>query len=122
MIPASFEYFAPASIQEALALLSTYRDDVKILAGGQSLVPLMKLRLAKPKYVVDLSRIADLNYVRADGGSIFIGALATHSQLEHSQLLQRDCPLLSQTPCNSFWVPSTPANRYLTGSPTMFIS
>jgi carbon-monoxide dehydrogenase medium subunit len=96
MIPASFEYFSPASVGEAVKLLSAYRDDVKILAGGQSLVPLMKLRLAKPKYVVDLSRIADLNYVRADGGSIFIGALATHSQLEHSQVVQRDCPLLSQ--------------------------
>lgn len=96
MIPASFEYFSPASVGEALELLSAYRDDVKILAGGQSLVPLMKLRLAKPKYVVDLSRIADLNYVRSEGGSILIGTLATHSQIEHSQLVRRDCPLLSQ--------------------------
>jgi carbon-monoxide dehydrogenase medium subunit len=97
MIPASFEYFAPASLREALDLLSTYKDDVKILAGGQSLVPLMKLRLAKPGYVVDLSRIADLGYVRVEGDTIRIGALATHAQIEQSQLVQRDCPLLAQT-------------------------
>ncbi len=97
MIPASFEYFAPASLKEALDLLSAHKDDVKILAGGQSLVPLMKLRLAKPKYVVDLSAIADLNYVRAEAGSLRIGALATHAQIEESALIRRDCPLLSQT-------------------------
>ncbi len=97
MIPASFQYFAPASLREALDLLSTYKDDVKILAGGQSLVPLMKLRLAKPGYVVDLSRIADLGYVRVEGDTIRIGALATHAQIEQSQLVQRDCPLLAQT-------------------------
>jgi carbon-monoxide dehydrogenase medium subunit len=97
MIPAQFEYFAPASLQEAVELLSKYKDDVKILAGGQSLVPLMKLRLAKPKYVIDLNRIGDLTYIRAAGGTIHIGALATHTQIERSELVVRDCPLLSQT-------------------------
>ena len=97
MIPAGFEYFAPSSVKEAVALLSNYKDDVKVLAGGQSLVPLMKLRLAKPRYVVDLSRIGDLNYIRSAGGAIHIGALATHSEIERSEVILRDCPLLAQT-------------------------
>jgi aerobic carbon-monoxide dehydrogenase medium subunit len=97
MIPAGFEYFAPSSLKEAVELLSNYKDDVKILAGGQSLVPLMKLRLAKPRYVVDLSRIGDLNYIRGAGGALHIGALATHSEIENSEAIRRDCPLLAQT-------------------------
>jgi carbon-monoxide dehydrogenase medium subunit len=97
MIPAGFEYFAPFSVKEAIELLSNYRDDVKILAGGQSLVPLMKLRLAKPKYVIDLNRIGDLSYIREAGGVIHIGALATHSEIERSEVVQRDCRLLAQT-------------------------
>jgi len=96
MIPSAFEYFAPASLKEALDLLIVYREDAKILAGGQSLVPLMKLRLARPRYVIDLNRIADLSYIRAEGNDLRIGALATHSQLEQSELIKRDCPLLSQ--------------------------
>jgi carbon-monoxide dehydrogenase medium subunit len=97
MIPSAFEYFAPASLKEALELISTYKEDVKILAGGQSLVPLMKLRLAKPGYVVDLSRIPDLRFIRADGDSVRIGALATHSQIEQSDVIKKDSRLLSQT-------------------------
>jgi carbon-monoxide dehydrogenase medium subunit len=96
MIPASFEYFAPASLKEALDLLSTYKDDAKILAGGQSLVPLMKLRLAKPTHVIDLNRIPDLNYVRADGDSIRIGALTTHTEIENSGIIKRDSSLLAE--------------------------
>jgi carbon-monoxide dehydrogenase medium subunit len=96
MIPTEFEYFAPASLKEALSLLSTYKDDAKILAGGQSLVPLMKLRLARPRYLIDLSGIADLSYIRAEGNDLRIGALVTHSQIEQSKLIKRDCPLLSQ--------------------------
>ncbi len=96
MIPSSFEYFAPTSLNEALKLLSTYKDDAKILAGGQSLVPLMKLRLAKPTHVIDLNRIPDLNYVRADGDRIRIGALTTHAEIENSDIVRRDCPLLTQ--------------------------
>jgi carbon-monoxide dehydrogenase medium subunit len=97
MVPASFEYFAPGSLKEAIELLSNYRDDVKLLAGGQSLVPLMKLRLTKPRCVVDLNRIADLNYIRPEGEAILIGALTTHAQLEESKLLKDLCPLLPQT-------------------------
>jgi carbon-monoxide dehydrogenase medium subunit len=96
MIPASFEYFAPASLKEALNLLSTYKDDAKILAGGQSLVPLMKLRLAKPTHVIDLNRIPDLNYIRADGGSIRIGTLTTHTEIQNSEIIKRDSSLLAQ--------------------------
>jgi carbon-monoxide dehydrogenase medium subunit len=97
MIPAGFEYFAPSSLKEAVELLSNYKDDVKILAGGQSLVPLMKLRLAKPKYVIDLNRIGDLNFIREAGGAVHIGALATHSEIERSEVVRRDCRLLAQT-------------------------
>ena len=97
MIPSSFEYFAPTSLKQALELLSTYKEDVKLIAGGQSLVPLMKLRLAKPKYLIDLTRISDLNTIRREGETILIGALATHTQLERSELLRTDCPILPQT-------------------------
>jgi carbon-monoxide dehydrogenase medium subunit len=96
MIPSAFEYFAPASLKEALDLLSSHRDDAKLLAGGQSLVPLMKLRLAKPTHVIDLNGIPDLNYIRADADGVRLGALATHRQIEQSKLITRDCPLLAQ--------------------------
>jgi carbon-monoxide dehydrogenase medium subunit len=96
MIPASFEYFSPASLQEAIDLLSS-REDVKILAGGQSLVPLMKLRLSKPSCIVDLCRIPDLSHIREEKNHIVIGAMTTYSQIEESQLLRSRCPLLPQT-------------------------
>jgi carbon-monoxide dehydrogenase medium subunit len=96
MIPSSFEYFAPASLNEALTLLSAYKDDAKILAGGQSLVPLMKLRLAKPRYLIDLNRIADLSFIRGDGDGIRIGALTTHTEIENSEIIKRGCSLLAQ--------------------------
>lgn len=97
MIPAPFEYFAPKRLEEAIDLLSSYAEDVKLLAGGQSLVPLMKLRLAKPRYIIDLSRIPELNYIRDDGDKIIIGAVTTHAQVEHSELIKNRCPLLLQT-------------------------
>ncbi len=96
MIPASFEYYSPTTLKEALELLSS-REDSKILAGGQSLVPLMKLRLAKPRYIVDLSRIPNLSYIREQGNSIVLGSMTTHAQIEESQLLKKSCPLLPQT-------------------------
>lgn len=96
MIPASFEYFSPASLQEAIDLLSS-REDVKILAGGQSLVPLMKLRLSKPSCIVDLCRIPDLSHIREEKNHIVIGAMTTYSQIEESQSLRSRCPLLPQT-------------------------
>jgi carbon-monoxide dehydrogenase medium subunit len=92
-----FEYFSPQSLEEALALLSTYGGEAKLLAGGQSLLSLMKLRLANPKYLIDVGRIADLNYIRADGDKLGIGALATYAQIKDSTLLRNKCPLLPKT-------------------------
>ena len=97
MIPSSFEYFAPKSVPEALSLLAKYQEDVKVLAGGHSLLPQMKLRLATPKYVVDIGRIPGLAYIKEANGKISIGALTTHYALESSALLKQKCPLLSET-------------------------
>ena len=95
MIPANFDYVRPASLDEALAALAQ-NEDAKILAGGHSLIPAMKLRLAQPRTVIDVSRLADLNYIREKGGRIAIGATATHHDIEVSGLLQAKCPLLPE--------------------------
>ena len=95
MIPAQFDYQAPATLEEALSLLSSDLDGAKILAGGHSLIPAMKLRLAQPQLLIDIARIKSLAYIREEGEQIFIGATTTHYQLESSELLQRVCPLLS---------------------------
>jgi aerobic carbon-monoxide dehydrogenase medium subunit len=97
MIPSNFEYFVPKSVQEALMLLDQHREDAKILAGGHSLLPQMKLRLAAPRYVIDIGRIKDLAYIKEENGKISIGALTTHWALESSALLRQKCPLLSET-------------------------
>ncbi len=97
MYPSRFEYFCPASLQEALSLLSTHQDDVKLLAGGQSLLSMMKLRLANPGYLVDLTRIPGLNTIREENGKISIGAMTTYAQIMGSHLLQNRCPLLPRT-------------------------
>ncbi len=97
MIPASFEYAAPKSVDEALKLLSTHGADAKLLAGGHSLIPLLKLRLAAPKYLVDLRRIPGLSQIEERDGHIEIGALVTHAAIETSDLLKRACPLLPET-------------------------
>lgn len=97
MIPGSFEYYAPRSLSDAVKFLSAHRDDVKILSGGQSLLPLMKMRLSKPAYVVDIGRIPDLDKITEEGNNLVIGALVTHEQIEHSALLKQKCPLLPQT-------------------------
>ncbi len=76
MYPPAFEYSAPASLDEALATLADKGDDARVLAGGQSLIPMMKLRLASPAYLVDINDIPDLDYIRASNGHIAIGALA----------------------------------------------
>ncbi len=96
MIPAQFDYEAPKTIDEALALLAQHPEDAKILAGGHSLLPAMKLRLAQPALLVDIGRIKDLSYIREDDGTIQIGAMTTHYQVESSSLLQEICPLLSE--------------------------
>src|SRR5258708_18778005 len=98
MIPQNFEYSTPASLKEALALLSG--DDVKILAGGMSLIPMMKLRLSSPERLVDLSRVPGLTGITEKGGSITIGAMTTHHDVEDSALLRAKCPLLAETASN----------------------
>src|SRR5260370_6961175 len=98
MIPAQFEYVAPKTLEDALRLVERHGDEAKILAGGHSLLPLMKLRLAQPRYVIDIGRLRNMNYIREENGPIVIGALTTHSQIESSTLLRAKCPLLAQTP------------------------
>ena len=97
MIPAAFEYYAPRSLTEAVSFLAAHKDDVKILSGGQSLLPLMKMRLSKPEYIVDIGRIPDLDNIAAEVNHIVIGGMATHAQMEASDLLKKSCPLLPQT-------------------------
>jgi aerobic carbon-monoxide dehydrogenase medium subunit len=97
MIPASFDYIAAKSLEEAISLLATHKDDAKILAGGHSLLPAMKLRLMQPRVLIDLSRIRDLSYIKEEGSQVRIGAMTTHFQLETSDLLRRTCPLLPET-------------------------
>ncbi|MCZ6515575.1 MAG: xanthine dehydrogenase family protein subunit M [Acidobacteria bacterium] len=97
MIPEPFEYYAPSSVAEAVALLEEHGEDSKILAGGHSLLPLMKLRLAAPKHVIDLGRVSGLDSIHESDGKIAIGAMATHYQLESSDLLKAKCPLMVET-------------------------
>ena len=96
MIPAQFDYEAPTTLEEALTLLAANSDDAKILAGGHSLIPAMKLRLAQPGLLVDIGRIKDLTYIRESGDQILIGAMTTHYELESSELLKKICPLLPE--------------------------
>jgi carbon-monoxide dehydrogenase medium subunit len=96
MIAANFEYHRPTTLNEALSLLSSHGDDAKVLAGGHSLIPVMKFRLAQPKHLVDISRIRDLRYIREDGGAIVIGAMTTHHDIEASDLLKEKLPLLPE--------------------------
>jgi len=95
MIPASFEYFSPRTVPDAVNLLVRYGQEAKLLAGGHSLVPLMKLRLAAPRYVVDLNRIAGLSYIREGDGALCIGALTRHGEIETSDLIRARYPLLA---------------------------
>ncbi len=97
MIPGSFEYFAPTELDEALSLLQEHGDDAKVLAGGHSLIPTMKLRLAEPAVIIDIGRIGGLKGISESGGKLVIGALTTHHELESSDLVQQKVPLLAQT-------------------------
>jgi aerobic carbon-monoxide dehydrogenase medium subunit len=97
MIPASFDYHAPGSLPEALALLSKYGDDAKVLSGGQSLLPLLKLRLGQTGHLVDIGRIPGLEYIREDGGMLRIGGRTRESMLERSELVQSRYPILVDT-------------------------
>jgi len=92
--PAKFEYHAPVTLDEALILAAQYGDDARIIAGGQSLVPMMNLRLAQPDQIIDINNIAGLSYIRPDSDSIEIGAVTRHHQIEHSPELMQFCPPL----------------------------
>jgi carbon-monoxide dehydrogenase medium subunit len=96
MIPAPFEYARAEGIDHAIELLSG-SEDAKIIAGGHSLLPLMRLRLARPSMLVDVSRIGDLAYIREDGDEVAIGALARHHDVASSEVLQELCPIVSYT-------------------------
>ncbi len=97
MIPAPFQYHTPKTVEEALRLLERHGDEAKLLAGGHSLLPLMKLRLAAPRYVIDIGRLKTLGGIREVRGKIAIGALTTHAEIEASDLVRRHCPLLAET-------------------------
>src|SRR5213076_539479 len=95
MISAQFDYVRANTLDEALSLLAQ-NEDAKILAGGHSLIPAMKLRLTQPSLLVDIARIKDLAYIREEDGQIRIGAATTHYQIESSDLLKQICPLLPE--------------------------
>jgi carbon-monoxide dehydrogenase medium subunit len=95
MIPASFEYVRAGSAEEAIALIGEHGDEAKFLAGGHSLIPLMKLRLAQPTVLVDIGRVSDLSYIRDAGDHVAIGALTRHMDVENSELLRAEIPLLA---------------------------
>ena len=97
MIPGAFEYHAPSSLGEATALLAKLGDDAKVLSGGQSLIPLMKLRLAAPHHLVDINGLPGLAYVREDGGALRIGGLTREADLEESDVVRSRYPLLFDT-------------------------
>ena len=94
MIATQFDYKVPKSLNEAVSLLAADPDGSKILAGGHSLIPAMKLRLAQPQILIDIARLKDLAYIREDGNQILIGATTTHYEIESSALLKQICPLL----------------------------
>jgi carbon-monoxide dehydrogenase medium subunit len=96
MIPAAFDYARPSSIDEALQAIAAGGEDVKILAGGQSLIPVMRLRLAAPSTVVDLGRVQELRGVRDDGDAIVIGAMTTHAAVLEDRLIKQHAPLIAE--------------------------
>ena len=96
MIPAAFDYVRPTSVEEAVAALAEHGDEAKVLAGGHSLLPLLKLRFAYPEVLVDLGRIPELRGIRAEGDRLTIGAMTTHYQVVGDPLLRTHCAILSQ--------------------------
>ncbi|ABG03092.1 molybdopterin dehydrogenase, FAD-binding protein [Rubrobacter xylanophilus DSM 9941] len=97
MIPLKFDYEVAESVDHAIELLGEHGEEAKLLAGGHSLLPIMKLRLAAPAVLVDIGRLSDLSYVRDAGDHIAIGALTRHADVEHDRLLQEQCGLLAYT-------------------------
>ena len=97
MIPPKFEYFAPTTVHEALTLLRTYGSEAKLLSGGQSLIPLMKLRLATPAYLIDINRIPGLDQLQEQNGVLSIGALTREADLERSEFVRAKYPIVCDT-------------------------
>jgi carbon-monoxide dehydrogenase medium subunit len=97
MIPGSFDYHRPGSVGEAVKLLADLGDDARVLAGGHSLIPMMKLRMAMPEHIVDLQDIAELSGISEAGGIITIGAMTTQAELIGSEILAQKCPILRET-------------------------
>jgi carbon-monoxide dehydrogenase medium subunit len=96
MIPAAFEYERATSVQQASELLGKYGEDAKVLAGGHSLIPLMRLRLSQPSALVDINGIKELNYINVDGGKLRIGALVRHVQIQNSDVVKQNLPILAE--------------------------
>jgi carbon-monoxide dehydrogenase medium subunit len=96
VIPAAFEYARASSVEEASKLLNKYGEDAKVLAGGHSLIPLMRLRLAQPKALVDINGIKDLDHIKADGSKIRIGSLTRHVTIQNSDVVREKLPILAE--------------------------
>src|ERR687888_2698951 len=96
MYPAAFDYHAPKNVKEALGLLGKLKDDAKLLAGGHSLIPMMKLRLAQPKHLIDLGRVPGLSGIKADAKALTIGAMTTHWEIESSSTVKSKLPVLAE--------------------------
>src|SRR5207244_4313252 len=96
MYPAAFDYHAPGTIKEALDLLGKHKDDAKLLAGGHSLIPMMKLRLAQPKHLTDLRKVPGLSGIKQDGNVLAIGAMTTHWEVESSSVVKSKLAVLSE--------------------------
>src|SRR5467141_704467 len=96
MYPAAFEYHAPTSVRDALGLMGRLGGGAKLLAGGHSLIPMMKLRLAQPKHLIDLRRVSGLSGIKADGKALAIGAMTTHWEIESSSTVKSKLPVLAE--------------------------
>ncbi|NBV88380.1 MAG: xanthine dehydrogenase family protein subunit M, partial [Betaproteobacteria bacterium] len=96
MIPPRFEYHAPKTVAEAIGLLTSLGSDAKLLAGGHSLIPMMKLRFAQPEHLIDINRIPELRGIRLENGEVVIGAMTTETELINSPIIQQHLPILSE--------------------------
>ena len=97
MIPAPFAYHRPRSVDEAIALLAQHREEARVVAGGHSLIPMMKLRLARPAHLLDLQDLDELRGIRSEPGAVVIGAMTTQHEMISSELLAAECPIIRET-------------------------